>query len=78
MIDEQLSMHCFDSRGVHRIFTVTLSEGTLHYVRTAPGFSQGFTLTMSGERDTMAGRAELSRDGTSWEDDLAVTYRRVG
>src|SRR5438067_1144383 len=40
VIDDQLSMHYFDSRGVHRIFTVSFSEGTLHYARNAPGFSQ--------------------------------------
>jgi hypothetical protein len=27
--------------------------------------------------NVIAGQAELSRDGTNWEDDLAITYRRV-
>ena len=78
VIDGQLSMHYFDSRGVHRIFAVSLSEGTLRYARDAPGFSQRVTLTVSDDRDTIAGQGELSRDGTSWQDDLAITYRRVG
>ncbi len=56
VIDDQLSMHYFDSRGVHRIFTVSLSQGTLRYARNAPDFSQRFTLTFSDDRDTIAGR----------------------
>jgi hypothetical protein len=76
VIDDQLSMHYFDSRGVHRIFTVSFIEGTLRYARNAPGFSQRFTLTVSDNMIT--GQGELSRDGTNWQDDLAITYRRVG
>lgn len=77
VIDDELSMHYFDSRGVHRIFTVSLSAGTLRYARDAPGFSQRITLTVSDDRDTITGQAELSRDGANWQDDLAITYRRI-
>jgi hypothetical protein len=77
VIDDQLSMHYFDSRGVHRIFMASLIEGTLRYARDAPGFSQRFTLTMSDDGDTVGGQGELSRDGTNWQDDLAITYRRA-
>lgn len=78
VIDGQPSMHYFDSRGVHRIFTVSLIGGTLRYARNAPDLSQRFTLTVSDDLETIAGRGELSRDGTSWRDDLAVTCRRIG
>jgi hypothetical protein len=78
VIDDQLSMHYFDSRGVHRIFTVSLVQGTLCYARNAPDFSQRFSLTVSDDLDTIAGRGELSRDRSSWQDDLAITYRRIG
>lgn len=77
VIDEELSMHYFDSRGVHRIFTVSLSEGILRCARNAPGFSQRITLTIRDDGNTIAGQAELSRDGTNWQDDLTITYRRV-
>jgi hypothetical protein len=75
--DEHLSMHYFDSRGVHRIYTISLIEGTLRYARNAPGFSQRFTGTVSGDGKTIAGQGELSHDGSNWQDDLAITYRRV-
>jgi len=77
VIDDQLSMHYFDSRAVHRIFTVSFIQGTLRYARNAPGFSQRFTLTVSDDLNTIAGRGELSRDGDSWQEDLAITYRRI-
>jgi hypothetical protein len=27
--------------------------------------------------DSIAGQGELSRDGSTWEDDLAIAYRRA-
>jgi hypothetical protein len=75
--DEQLSMHYFDSRGVYRVYAVSLSEGTLRFARDAPGFSQRFTGTFSDDGNTITGLAELSQDGSTWDDDLAITYRRA-
>lgn len=79
VIDDQLSVHYYDSRGVHRVFTLSFVEGILRYARNAPApdFSQRLTLTVSGDGNTITGQAELSRDGTSWEDDLAITYQRI-
>jgi hypothetical protein len=75
--DGQLSMHCFDYRGVHRVYAVRRSEGSWRFWRDAPGFSQRFTGTFSDDGDTITGQGELSRDGENWADDLAITYRRV-
>jgi hypothetical protein len=75
--DEQLSMHYFDSRGVYRVYAVSLSEGTLRFARDAPGFSQRFTGTFSDDGNTITGLAELSQDGSTWDADLAITYRRA-
>jgi hypothetical protein len=75
--DEQLSMHYFDSRGVYRVYVVSLSEGTWRFSRDAPGFSQRFTGTFSDDGNTITGLSELSRDGSTWDDDLAITYRRA-
>ena len=74
--DEQLSMHYFDSRGVYRVYAVSLSDGTWRFSRDAPGVSQRFTGTFSDDGNTITGVAQLSRDGSTWEDDLAITYRR--
>jgi hypothetical protein len=75
--DGQLSMHYFDTRGVYRIYTASLDQGTWRYWRDAPDLSQRFTGTFSGDDDTVTGEGQLSRDGTTWEDDLALTYSRV-
>jgi hypothetical protein len=74
---EGLSMYYFDSRGVHRVYEVSLSEGVLRFWRDAPGFSQRFTGTFDDDGNTISGLAELSRDGSSWNDDLEITYRRA-
>ena len=74
--DEQLSMHYFDSRGVYRVYAVSLSEGTWKFSRDAPGFSQRFRGTFEDGGDTIAGHWELSRDDSTWDADLEITYRR--
>ena len=75
--DEQLSMHYFDSRGVYRVYAVSLSEVTWRFSRDAPGFSQRFTGTFSDDGNTITGLSKLSQDGSTWDDDLAITYRRA-
>jgi hypothetical protein len=75
--DERLSMHYFDSRGVYRVYAVSLSEGTWRFSRDAPDFSQRFTGTFSDDGNTITGRVELSEDGSTWADDFLITYRRA-
>jgi hypothetical protein len=74
VVDDALSMHYFDSRGVHRIYDVAVDASTLRIARDEPGFSQRFAATI--EDDTVAGTWQLSRDGATWADDLAITFRR--
>jgi hypothetical protein len=59
------------------VYAVSLSEGTWSFSRDAPGFSQRFTGTFSGDGNTITGRSKLSQDGSTWDDDLAITYRRA-
>jgi hypothetical protein len=54
-----------------------MDEGVLRMSREAPGFSQRFTGTLGDGGDAIAGRWELSRDGSTWNDDLVITFRRV-
>ena len=75
--DDQLSMHYFDSRGVHRIYSVSMTPNTWHFWRDGPDFAQRFTGTFSADGNTITGQGRLSRDGTTWDDDLALTYRRT-
>jgi hypothetical protein len=71
------SMRYFDSRGVTRLLTLEAEPGVLRFWRDWPGFSQRFTGRLSADGDTIAAMAELCQDGTTWEEDLVVTYKRV-
>lgn len=75
--DERLSMHYYDSRGVHRVYSLEMSDGLLRIARDAPGFSQRFEGTLADGGDTLAGIWQLSRDDATWDDDLEITYWRA-
>lgn len=75
--DDRLSMHYFDSRGVQRIYSVRMTPSTWRFWRDGPDFSQRFTGEFSADGNTITGRGQLCRDGTTWDDDLALTYRRT-
>ena len=75
--DGQLSMHYFDVRGVYRVYAVSLDEHQWRFWRDMPGFNQRFTGTLSDDGNTITGQVELSRDGSNWENDLAITYERA-
>jgi hypothetical protein len=84
-----LRMHYFDSRGVHRILEVTVtdegwdmamdrhSSAGSFALPDAP-FSQHMTYTFEDDKDrTMSGKAELSYDNVNWDNDLEIMYRRA-
>ena len=67
----------FDERGVSRKYEATLRHDTLKWWRNAPGFSQRFTGTFVDDGRTIVGKGELSKDGSTWEGDLALTFTRI-
>jgi hypothetical protein len=71
--------HYFDSRGVSRMYDMDLVDRiwTLHRVASAPDFSQRFTGHFSEDGNTIAGRWEISNDGSTWSHDFDLTYTRV-
>ena len=71
-----LQMHYFDSRGVHRIYQLRVTDDGWELARDAPEFSQRLTLTFGDDDNTMEGLAKLSYDSETWQDDLRITYRR--
>ena len=73
----ECSMLYFDERDVSRRYEVSIVDSVWKWWRNAPGFSQRFTGAISPDRRTIVGRGELSRDGTNWEGDLALTYTRA-
>lgn len=78
--------HYFDSRGVARVYEISLDGGVWRLSRTSADFSpldfspldfsQRFTGTFSDDGDTIEARWEISRDRSTWEHDFDLTYRR--
>jgi hypothetical protein len=73
----RLRMHYFDSRGVFRVFEVSIDDEAWRCWRQAPGFSQRFTGTFAEGGDTIVGCWQLCSDDVQWDDDLQITYRRA-
>jgi hypothetical protein len=72
-------MHYFDTRGVARIFESRMDDGTWTLSRADPDFHQRFIGEVSEDGNTIDGRWEKSDDeGSTWEHDFDLTYRRVG
>jgi hypothetical protein len=75
----QLSMHYFDQRDVYRVYATSLDQDTWRYWRDAPppDLSQRFIGSFSDDGNTITGHGQLSRDGATWEDDLALDYQTM-
>ena len=74
--------HYFDSRGVARVYGMSLEQGVWRLWRESPDFSpldfaQRYTGTFSDDGATIAGRWEIAQDGVTWEHDFDLTYLRV-
>ena len=78
LVDERIAMYYFDSRGVHRIYEMSLDERVWRLWRDAPGFGQRCTGTFDEDGNTISCLWELCQDDSTWNDDLEITYRRVG
>ena len=71
--------HYFDSRGVHRVYEMTLGDGAWTLHRDAPDpFPQRYTGTFSDDGARIAGRWEKREAGADWDTDFELTYTRVG
>jgi len=67
-----------DDRGVLRIYRGTLTDDEWRLARAAPDFHQRFIGLFRDEGMTIDGRWESSPDGTTWELDFPISYRKVG
>lgn len=76
-VDGRTCMTYFDARGVHRSYDVETRDGVLLHALTSPGFSQRYVARLVDGGDVIEAAGELSRDGTTWQEDLTLTYRRV-
>ncbi len=75
--------HYFDTRGVARIYRMSVTDGVWRLWRDAPDFSpldfsQRYTGTFADNDKTITGSWEISHDGETWEHDFELTYTRIG
>ena len=76
-----LKWHYFDSRGVHRVYELRVTDDGWEVGRDvaaadAETFSQRLTVTFKDGDGAMDGRSAISYDNETWQDDLQITYRR--
>ena len=74
--------HYFDSRGVARVYEMSLGDGTWKLWRDSEDFSpldfsQRYTGTFTDDGRTIEGRWEIAHGGATWEHDFDLTYRKV-
>jgi len=74
---ETYSMLYFDSRGVSRIYQMSLMNRVWNLWRDFPGFSQRFIGTFSEDDKIINARWEMSSDGSNWELDFNMMYTKV-
>jgi len=79
---ESYTQHYFDSRGVARLYAMTLNGSVWTLARETPDFSpldfsQRFTGTFGQDGSVIDGRWEISHDGSPWSNDFDLTYRKL-
>ena len=66
-----------DSRGVSRVYQMSLVGGVWKIWRLSPGFNQRFVGRLGRGSKTIKGHWDTSGDGTQWEKDFDLVYRRA-
>jgi hypothetical protein len=66
-----------DSRGVARLYQMSLRDGVWKQWRDDPTFYQRFSATISEDGRTIKGAWENSEDGKTWNHDFDLIYTRA-
>ncbi len=74
--------HYFDSRGVARVYRMTLTDRAWRLWRDEADFSpldfrQRYSGAISGDGRAIVGAWEISHDSTTWEHDFDLSYRKL-
>lgn len=77
------TQHYYDSRGVARLYRMSLVDRVWTLTREAPDFTplefrQRYVGTFGEDGDTIVGAWEIGLADGDWEHDFALTYRKVG
>ena len=70
-----LVQHYYDSRGITRVYGMSLDDGVWRLWRDGSDFSQRFTGRFSDDGTTISGAWEIAPDGSRWEHDLTSCTR---
>jgi hypothetical protein len=71
------AQHYFDSRGVARVYAMSLTPEVWELSRDDPDFAQRFVGEFADGGRRIAGRFEKCTDGSTWELDFHLTYTRA-
>ena len=74
---KEFFMLYFDERKVSRKYDVSVQENLIKWWRNTPEFSQRYTWAISNDGNSLIARGELSKDGSTWEKDLELTFTRI-
>jgi hypothetical protein len=79
---DQYLQHYFDSRGVARVYRMTLADNVWTLLRDEADFSpldfgQRYIGNISGDGQTITGRWEICHDGMTWQHDFDLSYCRL-
>ena len=72
----RIVQHYFDSRGVARIYDVSLEDGVLTLSRDDEDMAQRYTGRLSGDGSAIEGAWERTGEDRAWMHDFALTFRR--
>jgi hypothetical protein len=80
--DGDFLQHYFDSRGVARVYKMSLRDGVWKLWRDSSDFSpltfaQRFDGTFADGGRTISGSWEMCHDGETWDHDFDLTYTKV-
>jgi hypothetical protein len=75
--------HYFDSRGVARVYKMSFGDGVWELWRDAADFSpldfsQRYTGTFTDDGQAIEGGWEIAHDGSTWEHDFDLGYKKLG
>jgi len=73
----RFEQHYYDSRGVTRLYQMSLDGAVWKLWREAPGFWQRYTGEISPDGNIIKGAWEGSPDGLQWKHDFGLTYIKV-
>ena len=74
---DTFTQHYYDSRGVARVYQMSLDGSVWKLWREAPGFWQRYSGLISDDGNTITGAWEASADGQDWKHDFGLIYLKV-